>query len=103
MQPFDKVIARNFNDQIKNDNLRIIVPKSIWISVKEKLPYNNPNFIHFGFTNKVLVREKNGNVFVAYMKKNKDNEWIWCNDMDDNFNLLSDITRWMHIPEAPKE
>lgn len=37
------------------------------------------------------------------MKKNKDNEWIWCNDMNDNFNLLSDITHWVYMPELSKE
>lgn len=74
-----------------------------WISVKDDLPYDNPNFIHFGFTNRVLVRDKKGNLFVAYMKKNKDNKWIWCNDIDNNFDLLSDITHWMPIPKLPKE
>lgn len=78
-------------------------PKSPWISIKEKLPYNDSNFIHFGFTNRVLVRDKNGDLFVAYMKKNKDNKWIWCNDIDDNFDLLSCITHWMPIPKLPKE
>lgn len=78
-------------------------PKSPWISVKDDLPYDNPNFIHFGFTNRVLVRDKKGNLFVAYMKKNKDNKWIWCNDIDNNFDLLSDITHWMPIPKLPKE
>lgn len=78
-------------------------PKSPWISVKDDLPYDNPIFIHFGFTNRVLVREKKGNLFVAYMKKNKDNKWIWCNDIDNNFDLLSDITHWMPIPKLPKE
>lgn len=77
-------------------------PKSPWISVKDKLPYNNPDFIYFGFTNRVLVRDKKGNLFVAYMKKNKDNKWIWCNDINDNFDLLSDITHWMYIPKMPK-
>lgn len=76
-------------------------PQSPWIDVKEKLPYNNSNFIHFGFTNRVLVRNKNRDLFVAYMKKNKDNKWIWCNDIDDNFDLLSCITHWMPIPEPP--
>lgn len=78
-------------------------PISSWISVKEELPYNNPNFIHFGFTNRVLVRDKKWNVFVAYMKKNKDNKWIWCSDIDDNFNLLSYITHWMYIPKIEKD
>lgn len=78
-------------------------PQSPWIDVKEKLPYNNSNFIHFGFTNRVLVRNKNRDLFVAYMKKNKDNKWIWCNDIDDNFDLLSCITHWMPIPEPPSD
>lgn len=78
-------------------------PKSPWISVKEKLPYNDSNFIHFGFTNRVLARDKKRNLFVAYMKKDKDNKWIWFSDIDDNFNLLSDITYWMPIPNLPKE
>lgn len=78
-------------------------PQSPWIDVKEKLPYNNSNFIHFGFTNRVLVRNKNRDLFVAYMKKNKDNKWIWCNDIDDNFDLLSCVTHWMPIPKLPKE
>ena len=30
-------------------------PKSSWINVKDDLPCNNPNNIHFGFTNKVLA------------------------------------------------
>ena len=77
-------------------------PQSLWISVKDDLPCNNHNFIHFGFTNRVLVRNKNGDLFVAYMKKNKDNEWIWCNDTDDKFDLLSDITYWMPIPKLSK-
>lgn len=78
-------------------------PQSPWIDVKEKLPYNNSNFIHFGFTNRVLVRNKNRDLFVAYMKKNKDNKWIWCNDIDDNFDLLSCITHWMPIQEPPSD
>ena len=78
-------------------------PQSPWIDVKEKLPYNNSNFIHFGFTNRVLVRNKNRDLFVAYMKKNKDNKWIWCNDIDDNFDLLSCINHWMPIPEPPSD
>lgn len=78
-------------------------PKSPWISVKDDLPCNNPNFIHFGFTNRVLVRSKKGNLFIAYMKKNEDNKWIWCNDVDDNFDLLSYITHWMYIPKIEKD
>ena len=51
-------------------------PKSPWISVEDDLPYNNPNNIHFGFTNRVLATDGE-NIFVAYMKKDKDNKWIW--------------------------
>ena len=76
-------------------------PKSRWISVKDDLPCNYPNSIHFGFTNKVLVIDENKNIFIAYMKKDKNNEWIWCND-DDNFDLLHSITHWMPFPKPPK-
>ena len=76
-------------------------PKSPWISVEDGLPYNNPNNIHFGFTNKVLVMDDNKNVFIAFMKKYKDGKWFWCRD--DNFNLSYIITHWMPIPEPPKE
>ena len=71
-----------------------------WISVDEDLPCNNPNNIHFGFTNKVFAIDYNKNIFIAYMTK-YNNKWIWCRD--DNFNLSYIITHWMPIPEPPKE
>ena len=79
-------------------------PKSPWISVKEGLPCDNPNNIHFGFTNRVFAT--NGkDVFIAYMKKDKDDKWTWCTD-DDNVakisNILVDpVTYWMLIPKIP--
>ena len=72
-----------------------------WISVEEDLPCNNPNNIHFGFTNKVLVMDNNKNTFIAFMKKYKDGKWVWGSD--DNFDLSHLITHWMPIPEPPKE
>ena len=75
-------------------------PKSPWISVEEDLPCNNPNNIHFGFTNKVFAIDENKNIFIAYMTKYY-NKWVWCRD--DNFNLSYIITHWMPIPEPPKE
>ena len=44
--------------------------------------------------------DENKNIFIAYMKKDKNNEWFWCND--DNFDLLHSITHWMPFPEPPK-
>ena len=76
-------------------------PKSPWISVEDDLPCNNPNNIHFGFTNRVLVIDKKGNLFVAYMKKSKDNKWIWESTHD--FAFLNLITHWIPIPKLPKE
>lgn len=76
-------------------------PKSPWISVEDDLPCNNPNNIHFGFTNKVLVMDNNKNTFIAFMKKYKDGKWVWGSD--DNFDLSHIITHWMPIPELPKE
>ena len=71
-----------------------------WISVEDDLPCNNPNNIHFGFTNKVFAIDYNKNIFIAYMTK-YNNKWVWCRD--DNFNLSYIITHWMPIPELPKE
>ena len=75
--------------------------KNQWISVEDDLPCNNPNNIHFGFTNNVLVIDNNKNISIAFMKKYKDNEWIW--DSTNNFVFLPLITHWMPIPKLPKK
>ena len=72
-----------------------------WISVEEDLPCNNPNNIHFGFTNTVLVIDEENNTFIAFMVRDKDNKWSW--DSADNFAFLHSITHWMPIPKLPKE
>ena len=72
-----------------------------WISVEEDLPCNNPNNIHFGFTNTVLVIDAENNTYIAFMVKDKDNKWSW--DSADNFAFLHHITHWMPIPKLPKE
>ena len=76
-------------------------PKSPWISVEDDLPCNNPNNIHFGFTNTVLVIDDENNTYIAFMVKGKDNKWVW--DSADNFAFLHSITHWMPIPKLPKE
>ena len=76
-------------------------PKSPWISVEDDLPCNNPNNIHFGFTNTVLVIDDENNTYIAFMVKDKDNKWVW--DSADNFAFLHSITHWMPIPKLPKE
>lgn len=76
-------------------------PKSSWISVEEDLPCNHEELIHFVFTNNVLVIDDQQNTFIAFMKKYKDNEWIW--DSTNNFVFLPFITHWMPIPKLPKE
>lgn len=73
-------------------------PKSPWISVEDDLPCNNPNNIHFGFTNRVLATDGK-DIFIAYMKKNKNNKWVWCSD--NNFDLSHIITHWIPIPKLP--
>lgn len=75
-------------------------PKSHWISVHDDLPCNNPNNIHFGFTNRVLATDGEI-IFVAYMKKDKDNKWIWWSE--DNVDISHIITHWMPFPKPPKE
>ena len=76
-------------------------PKSPWISVEEDLPCNHEELIHFGFTNNVLVIDDKQNTSIAFMKKYKDNEWIW--DSTNNFVFLPLITHWMPIHKLPKE
>lgn len=73
-------------------------PKSPWISVEDDLPCNYPNNIHFGFTNRVLVTDGK-NVFVAFMKKEKYNKWIWWSE--DNIDISHMIIHWMPIPNPP--
>ena len=76
-------------------------PKSPWISVEDDLPCNNPNNIHFGFTNNVLAIDDKNNTFIAHMKKDKDNKWVWESTHD--FAFLNLITHWIPIPKLPKE
>lgn len=73
-----------------------------WISVENDLPCNNSNVIHFGFTNRVLVIDEHKNIFIAYMKKNGNNKWIWHSD-EDNFGLLHVVTHWMPIPKLEED
>ena len=75
--------------------------KFTWISVEEDLPCNNPNNIHFGFTNTVLVIDAENNTYIAFMVKDEDNKWSW--DSADMFAFLHHITHWMPIPKLPKE
>ena len=75
-------------------------PKSSWISVKDDLPCNNPNNIHFGFTNRVLATDGK-NISIACMKKNKNNKWVWCNE--NSIELSHVTTHWMPIIKLPKE
>lgn len=76
-------------------------PKLPWISVEEDLPCNHDELIHFGFTNNLLVIDDNKNTSTAFMKKYKNNEWIW--DSTYNFVFLPLITHWMPVPKLPKE
>lgn len=40
-------------------------PISPWISVEDDLSCNNPNNIHFGFTNSVLAIDDENNTFIS--------------------------------------
>ena len=51
--------------------------------------------------NGLFAIDDNKNIFIAYMKRNKNNEWVWCSD--DNVDLSHIITHWMPIPKLPKE
>ena len=80
--------------------------KSLWISVKDDLPCNYPDNIHFGFTNNVIATDGTS-IFILHMKKCKDNNWIWCGDTSDGDTVYSvefshSITHWMPFPKPPK-
>ena len=82
-------------------------PKSLWISVKDDLPCNNPDNIHFGFTNNVIATDGTS-IFILHMKRCKDNKWIWCGDdsVDDTVYSVvfsNSITHWMPFPKPPKK
>ena len=91
-------IVRAFNRGIEFQKQK---SNSSWISVEDDLPCNNPNNIHCGFTNTVLVIDEENNTYIAFMVKDKDNKWSW--DSADNFAFLHSITHWMPIPKLPKE
>ena len=92
----------NINHIIKAFNKGIEFQKqnSPWINVEEDLPCNHEELIHFDLTNNVLVIDDKQNIFIAFMKKYKDNEWIW--DSTNNFVFLPLITHWMPIPKLQK-
>lgn len=82
-------------------------PKSLWISVKDDLPYNYPNNIRFGITNNVIATDGTS-IFILHMKRCKDNKWIWCGDdsVDDTVYSVvfsNSITHWMPFPKPPKK
>lgn len=55
------------------------------------------NIIRLILLANILVIDDKQNTFIAFMKKYKDNEWIW--DSTNNFVFLPLITHWMPIPE----
>ena len=71
-----------------------------WIDVEEDLPCNNHNDIHFGFTNYVLAIDEDKNIFIAFMRKDKNDKWVWCSDDDYDLSYRI-ITHWMPIPKLP--
>ena len=70
-------------------------PKSPWISVNDDLPCN-----HFGFTNYVIAIDEDKNIIIAFMRKDKNDKWVWCSDDDYDLSYRI-ITHWMPIPKLP--
>lgn len=70
-------------------------PKSPWINVKDKLPYqDNTTSERTGMTSFVSVIINSGEIFIAQMIR-KNSKWYWIND---NLRQIEDIVYWMHIP-----
>lgn len=82
------------------EGLKIADSNPKWISIKDDLPCNYPNNIHFGFTDRVLATDGKINIFIALMK-NINNKWVWYSD--DNFDVQHVVTHWMPLPQPPKE
>lgn len=60
-----------------------------WISVKEKLPENDDNYL-------VFTSDRNDAVIATYYG---DGEWLEY----DLTNLIPLVTHWMPLPEPPKD
>ena len=60
-----------------------------WISVKEKLPENDYNYL-------VFTSDRNDAVIATYYG---DGEWLEY----DSTNLIPLVTHWMPLPKPPKE
>ena len=75
-------------------------PKSPWISVKYKLPYNEKDLIVEVFkgvelrTKKVGVLSIDGYIDISYMYSLPPHGWHW--------NTNDTITHWFPLPELPK-
>lgn len=50
---------------------------------------------------KIQKKDDKQNTFIAFMKKYKDNKWVWA--IDDNLDLSHLIIPWMLILKLPKE
>lgn len=75
-------------------------PKSPWISVKDKLPYNEKDLIVEILngvelrTKKVGVLSIDGYIDISYMYSLPPHGWHW--------NTNDTITHWFPLPERPK-
>ena len=73
-------------------------PKSPWINVKDKLPYqDNVTSERTGMTKFVRAITTGGGIVIAQMIR-KNSKWYWIND---NLRQIEDIVYWMHIPNPP--
>lgn len=71
------------------DALQAMAAQPKWISVKEKLPENDYNYL-------VFTSDRNDAVIATYYG---DGEWLEY----DSTNLIPLVTHWMPLPEPPKE
>ena len=73
-------------------------PKSQWISVKYRLPYQDSTTSErTGMTPFVCAITTAGAIVIAQMIR-KNSTWHWVNC---NLRQIEDIVYWMHIPNPP--
>lgn len=74
-----------------------------WISVKDKIPEEARNMGGTGFSNEVLVVDKEGDMYLtSYVYPWRNIELTGFNESGQHGLIKEDVTHWMPLPEKPK-